>query len=136
MWVMTMADISVHDNIVTGYSVLCEDREVIIHTEFRERDPVERTDVTFMGVEAYYIFRDNMSSILFDVSEVAPVDILREFSQEFEVGKRYGWPGFWNKSNQDCLDHFAAHKCKCWLITSSLGMEGFVIAREMKFEKV
>jgi hypothetical protein len=131
-----MADISVHDNYVTGYSVSCENRRIVLHTEFREREPNERTDIVFSGIEAYFIFRDNMSTILYDVDERAISEILKEFSSEFESGEKYGWPGIWNKSTQACLEHFRKEECKGWIISSSIGMEGFVIAKDMKLLKI
>lgn len=130
-----MTDISIHDNIVTSYSVSCENREIVLHTEFRDQEPNERTDIVFLDVEAYYIFGDNMQSILFDVNERALSEILKTFSSEFESGTKYCWPGYWNKSTQSCLEHFRKEECKGWIISSSYGMNGFIIAKNMKLKR-
>jgi hypothetical protein len=126
-----MTDISIHDNIVTGYSVSCEKHRIVLHTEFRDRDPIERTDIVFYDVEAYCLFRDNMSNILNAVTELDLSEILEKYSAEFESGAKYAWPGFWNKSPQSCLEYLRNRQCKGWEILSSIGMEGFVIAKKM-----
>ena len=129
-----MTEISIHDNIVTGYTVSCEKREIVLHTEFRHREPNEKTDVIFRGVEAYHIIRDNMRSILFDVHE-CPIDqILMDFTFEFEDGVRYAWPGPWNESPKVCREYFEKHECKAWMISSSYGMGGFVIAKSIELK--
>jgi hypothetical protein len=43
---------SVHANVLVSYEVLCEERKMILRTEFRERKPPELTTVVFAGVEA------------------------------------------------------------------------------------
>jgi hypothetical protein len=130
-----MAKISVHDNIITGYMVSCDKRELVIHTEFRDREPNEKTDIIFYGVEAYYLVRDNMQSILFDVAEYPIEQVLIDYSSEFESGRKYCWPGSWNESNESCQNYFTKQQCKGWKINSSYGMEGFVIAKNIEFKQ-
>ena len=72
---MTM-DISVHDNFLVSYEVLCRQREIRLHTEFRDKEPIECTDVIFRGVEAYHFDHDNFETIIFDITEVPVEDIL------------------------------------------------------------
>jgi len=127
-----MSEISIHDNIVVGYSVFCEDCEIVLHTAYRDKEPHEQTDVIFRGVEAYYVARDNMHTILFDI-EGCPVDnIIADFSSEFETGAKHGWPGAWNHSLEACRDYFEKRHSKGWIISSSYGMVGFVIAESME----
>jgi hypothetical protein len=42
-----MSELSIHDNLVMGYTVLCAKREVLLHTEFRDKELKEVTDVIF-----------------------------------------------------------------------------------------
>jgi hypothetical protein len=130
-----MANLSVHDNIVTGYTVLCNRKELVICTEFRERQTYEKTNIVFRGVEAYFLTGDNMQSILFDVTECTIEHILNQYSSEFISGAEYDWPGPWNESIDSCRRYFFEHQCKGWLINSSYGISGFVVANEMKFKK-
>lgn len=129
-----MKEISIHDNIVTAYTVSCETREIVLHTEFRDQEPNEKTDVTFRGVEAYHIIGDNMESVLTDVNECSIDRILVEFSSEFEDGVKYAWPGPWNESRKACREYLEKHECKAWIIYSSYGMGGFVIAKSMELK--
>jgi hypothetical protein len=130
-----MTKISLHDNIVTGYTISCDRREVVIHTVFRDRLPNEKINVVFRGVEAYHLVGDNMQSILFDVAECPTDGILREFSSEFESGIHYAWPGPWNESPESCRKHFEDLNCKTWRISSSYGMGGFVIAMNVELKQ-
>lgn len=129
-----MTEISIHDNIVTGYTVSCETREIVLHTEFRDQEPNEKTDVIFRGVEAYHIMGDNMQSVLFDVYECTIDQILLDFNSEFEEGVKYAWPGPWNESPKACREYFEKHECKAWMISSSYGMAGFVMAKSMELK--
>ena len=131
-----MTDISIHDNIVTGYKVSCEKREIVLHTEFRDREPNEKTDVVFRCVEAYYLVGDNMHSILFDVGECDIDWVLENYSSEFEDGIKYVWPGPWNESLQACREHFRKQELKGWAIHSAYGLAGFVIAKSMELRAV
>src|ERR1041384_6213267 len=98
-------DISVHDNVLVSYEVLCEQREIRLHTEFRDQQPVEHTDITFRGVEAYHFYHDNFQTIIFDITEIPAEDILAKDRARFEEGRRYGWPGAWNDSEAAMRAH-------------------------------
>lgn len=127
-----MPEISIHDNVVTGYSVFCEKGEIVFHTEFHDRARNEKTDIIFRGVEAYHILGDNMNSILFSVDECPTDQILEDYSSEFETGIQYAWPGPWNESLKACKKRFTETDCRGWIIYSSYGLTGFVVAQSME----
>jgi hypothetical protein len=129
---VTMPPTSIHDNFVVGWSVSCVERTVVLHIEYGDAKPNEATDVVFRGIEAYHIVGDNLQSILFDIEDVTMETILRDFALEFESGVKYGWPGNWNKSMFACREHLIGRKLKGWRISSSYGLEGFVIAENME----
>ena len=116
-----MNEPSIHDNIVTGYTVSCTGRSLTIYTAFREVQPNERTDIVFRDVETYHFLREDMSTILFEVPECPIEQILEEFSLEFESGREFAWPGFWNKSPEACIKHYSEQKLP--------SMENFVVHR-------
>src|SRR5688572_26401624 len=62
-------EISIHDNFLASYEVLCERREIRLHTEFRDSSgPVEFTDVVFRGVVCYDFRHDSqIGTIIFDI---------------------------------------------------------------------
>ena len=129
-----MSEISVRDNLVKGYSVSCDAREITIHTEYHGNDSHERTEVLFEGVEAYLLAGDNMQSVLFDISEQSIDQILEDFSEEFDAARKHGWPGPWNESTESCRENLTRSACRAWRIESSYGLSGFVMAKDMRLK--
>lgn len=126
-------DISVHDNILVSYEVLCERREIRLCTEFRDcGEPYERTDVFFTGVVAYDFRHDSdIGTIIFDVIEVPAVEIYAQHADQFRDGVRYGWPGEWAESAKVAAAYFQQHSIRGFALSSSCGMEGWVLAHNM-----
>jgi hypothetical protein len=124
-------EISVHDNFLVSYEVLCEQHEIRLHTEFRDRQPIERTDVIFRGVEAYHFYRDNFQTIIFDITEDSAEGILAEDSARFEEGRRYSWPGPWNNSDAAIKAHLKERGVRGFSLSSSFGMCGWILALSM-----
>ena len=125
-------EISVHDNFLVSYEVLCGQREIRLHTEFRDRQPTERTDVIFRGVEAYHFSQDNFQTIIFDITEGSAEDILAEDSARFEEGRRYCWPGPWNDSDAALRKHLREREVRGFSLSSSFGMHGWILAQSME----
>ena len=87
-----MEDISVHDNFLISYEVLCREREIHLHTAFLDREPHEYTDVIFYGVAAYHFAGDNLQTIIFSIEEVDLEEIYTEYEELFVESKNYAWP--------------------------------------------
>ena len=124
---------SLHDNFVLGYAVDAETASILIRTEYRDRGkPFERTNARFEGVVGY-MFRDSLGGILFDIVE-EPMDyILRSYASEFAWGTRYGWP--WAQAAEVApADHVSSLGAKAFRVQSSIGFDGFVIARKLVVE--
>jgi hypothetical protein len=121
---------SIHDNYVLGYAVDVEGRAIVIHTEFRDRrEPFERTDIHFTGVLGY-LLHDSLGGILFDIEERPLEDLVGYYGMELEHYKQYGWP--WpTPLTQEQLD---ATSAKIFFINSSIGFDGFVVAKAMSLE--
>ena len=130
-------EISVHDNVLVSYEVLCERREIRLRTEYRERgEPYEATDVLFTGVVAYDFQHDSEgATILFHISEVPPDDIYAGCADEFREGIRYGWPGQWAQSAASAAAHFQQHSTRGFEIRPSCGMGGWVLASGMQMQR-
>ena len=118
-----------------GYSVSCDKRRIVFHTEYPRGDTDEKTDVVFSAVEAYFFYGDNMQSILFDIKACDIDRILNRFADEFEAGVGYCWPGSWNTSMAACREHLAHQQFQAWIIHPSYGMGGFVIAEDMELKQ-
>lgn len=127
-------DISVHDNHLVSYEVYCERREILLHTEYRDRgDPFEYTDVIFTGVDCYDFRHDSdVGTIIFDIEECPATDIYTDHAEQFLAGVRYGWPGNWAGSVESATAHFKEDGISGFRLDSSCGMCGWVLARGMR----
>ena len=125
---------SVHDNLLVSYEVHCERREIRMLTEYHyDSAPVAQTVVLFTGVEAYYFQHDCFGTILGDIEEVSAESILTKRLAEFQEGYHLsGWPRFWRKSLDDVQRYLREQATRGFEISSSIGMTGWVLARDMQ----
>ena len=129
-----MEEISVHDNFLAGYEVHCEEHWIRIRTEFRDRgEPFEFTEVFFSEVVAYDFKQDLFGSIIFDIEEIPLELLLKKCQAAFDEGRRYGWPRFWEGSLEGARQHLESQGIHAFQLQSSYGMDGWVLAKEMKF---
>jgi hypothetical protein len=132
--VIVADEISVHDNFLVSYEVLCERRKLRLCTEYRDGgEPYEITDVTFSGVVAYDFRHDSeMGTIIFDIAEVPGANIYTQHCDQFRAGLNYGWPGQWAESAESAERYFQQHSIRGFEVSSSCGMDGWILAREMQ----
>jgi hypothetical protein len=128
--------LSVHDNFLVSYEVLCEQREIRLHTEFRDGrldGPFEYTDVVFRGVFAYHFQQDTPTNIIFDIEEVAVTDILEKSQALLDAGRAYGWPRIEGSPEPNLEAYLNANDVRGFEISSSYGLDGWVLAQSMEF---
>jgi hypothetical protein len=132
-------EISVHDNHLLSYTVFSETREIRLQTFFPAYDEVEAkyTDIIFTGVMAYRFINDSFGTIITDVSETSVESIYEEYEDLLEAGRPYGWPGIWNDSENREADpaYLSAQGIKGFYLSAAIGMTGWVLAKEMRFER-
>lgn len=129
-------ELSVHDNFLVSYEVLCERREIRLHTEFRDvalGAPFEYTDVIFRGVFAYHFQQDTQTNILFGIEEVAVSSILEEAQALLDAGRPYGWPRVEGSPPPTLEAYLSANDVRGFEIASSYGLDGWVLAQSMEF---
>jgi hypothetical protein len=124
---------SIHDNFVYGYAVACEQRQIVLHTEFRDGGAEEFTDVIFSGVVAHH-FQDVLTgNILFGIEESDLEQVVQAWGELFAEGKRHGWP---DVIEYDAPAHLVAilreRGVKAFEISSSFGLRGFVLGTAME----
>lgn len=127
---------SIHDNFIYAYSVFCQDRRIVLHTEYRDGSAQEFKDVIFSGVAAHY-FEDVLSAnILFDIEITDARVIVQDWASVFASRKKYAWPDQISYDQPDDLVH-ALHVrgINGYLIRSSLGLSGWILASEMVITK-
>lgn len=125
-------EISVHDNFLLSYHVDAEDERIVFRTEYRDGSEIEKTDVTFEGVSAYHFEGDIFTSIIFDMEEMAPSSIYKQYEDLFDRKKNYGWPKNWKQKEESFEGYLTRLGLKSYWIQSSSGLDGFVIAKEMR----
>jgi hypothetical protein len=126
---------SVHDNFVYAYAVLIDRRQLILHTEYRDTEPNELTDVIFSDVIAHHFENVGDGAILFDVEEVEPEWVVQQEAKVFARGKNYGWPLPEYKDPADLVRRLKDQGLRGYVVSSSFGLNGFVLAREVRYVK-
>ena len=125
------AEISIHDNHVLSYAIDCKKENITLCTVFYDNEPHEYTDIIFTKVAGYHFEGDNFQTILFAIYRASPEEIYASHSELFERRKNYAWPFNYN-TKQDLMEKLDKKGVKGFLISSSYGMEGFVLAEEMQ----
>lgn len=126
---------SVHDNVVDAIEVRPFDGTLTIRTRnpYATSDAPDVTEVRFDGVAAYslkdVLFRTG--NILFDIVEEPILDLFAASASDLAEGARYGWPDLLGDSPEQKAESARQLGLRAWEINSSLGMSGWVVAREM-----
>ena len=126
-------EISIHDNSILSYTIDCEKESITFHTVLSDNEPHEYTDVIFTKVVGYHFEGDNFQTILFDIYQASPEEVYASHCELFERRKNYAWPFNYN-SKQGLMEKLDKKSVKGFFISSSYGMEGFVLAEEMQIK--
>jgi hypothetical protein len=119
----------VHDNFVYAYFVDCEQQRIVLHTSYRDKEPIEFTDVVFNGVLAHSFEHVLPGNILLDVREVSIETMVQEYAESFRESWRWGWPPIDYKGDLDVLQNrLHETSIRAYDIDSSYGLAGWVLA--------
>ena len=119
-----------HDNHVLGYEVDVRAARITFRTESDYAGGPKEHDAVFEGVLAYF-FQDGLGGILLSIDERPFDEVLRRYAEMFERGSRDGWPWI---SELEPAAHVARNEGRAFLITGSIGFDGFVIAKSARVE--
>jgi hypothetical protein len=123
---------SLHDNYLTAYEVNCETREITLHARRAEwaEEQLSRS-IVFGGVEGYHFKDDAFGNIIFSLQEIPIEQLLSEYRPEIaESHHRAGAPGPWAADLASALQVLTAKGVKGFILSSSYGLSGWVLARE------
>ena len=128
---------SVHDNQLFAYSVDGVSKRIVLHTSYHEQSPVEYTDIVFDGV-LDHMFRDVLlPSIIFDVERADTAYVLNQYLDMLAEGhRRGGWPSFYDPEVANMARKVSSEGCHLFTVTSSYGIDGWVVARSMRLKSV
>jgi hypothetical protein len=130
-----MSTPSVHDNNVYAYCVLAETRQIILHTEFTEKPPVEYTDVIFEGVVAHHFECSLQGNILLGIDQVDLKAILAEYAPTIQRLKPYAWPTLDFTDLDDLERKLRKRDIHAFRVDSSIGLTGFICASSIKYNR-
>ena len=124
--------ISIHDNNVFAIDIRCEEKVIVLHTEFREGTPPEYVDVVFSGVVAHHFNHVLDGNILLDITEWQPRAFYEENSRYLLEFQKYGLPIDCGNS-ETFVEHFIQANLRVFIIYASYGMSGWVIAENLEY---
>ncbi|RBP46554.1 hypothetical protein DES53_102945 [Roseimicrobium gellanilyticum] len=123
--------LSVHDNELYRYEFDSRTSTLVLHTLFDALVPIEYTDVWFLGVWYHHLEEVLGKDIILDVEESSVDWTMKAFSTLFSQLQKDGWPRLdWR--TETLQEAVAKLKLRVWNISSSYGLSGFVIAKEMR----
>jgi hypothetical protein len=124
--------LSVHDNNIYRYEFDSRTRNLVLRTVFTVPKPNEFTDVWFLNVWCHHLEGILGGDIICDLCEWGLDYELKQYGDLFDrLKNQIGWPPVdWNK--ETLHETVARMNLRVWHINSSYGVDGFVIAKEMK----
>ena len=122
---------SLHDNNIYSIEIRCEKKTILLHTEFLEGEVPEYTDVIFNDVIWHQFQHILEGNILFDIEEWPPDNFFKEYKETLNTISRYGFPLDFNTVQEFC-DVLSKKNMKIFIINSSYGLSGWLIAENMK----
>jgi hypothetical protein len=119
-----------HDYHITGYFVEGERRRITFDVSwpYDLSTDIKRTSIVFSGVEGYFFEHDLGVNVLYSISEEQLEAFLSQNAERFEKERKWGWPLFWRGAIGTTLEHLNSRNVKCFAISSSYGLSGWVLA--------
>jgi hypothetical protein len=130
---------SLHDNFLVSYEVNCEARQIKLHAKVDPRDPAKiqqgpRT-IVFNGVEGYQFENDAFGNIIYSLAAVSIEQVLAEYGSGIAESYRMaGAPGPWAADLASAAQVLAAKGVQGFVLSSSYGLSGWVLAKEALVE--
>lgn len=121
---------SLHDSRLSSYEVDAKNRQITLRTEFETTGTTEKTDVIFYSVAAYHFENDSFATILYDIEETDPLELVEQNAQLFSARhKTSGWPGPWAETLEKAKDYVRNEKLRAFDLLTTTGMSGWVLAK-------
>jgi hypothetical protein len=132
---------SLHDHFLVSYEVNCETRQIKLYAK---RDPRllatsgEKTIsvVVFDGVEGYQFENDAFGNIIFSLEAIPVAQLLATYGSRIAESYRMaGAPGSWAGDLASATEVLAAKGTQGFILSSSYGLSGWVLAKEALVEQ-
>lgn len=118
-----------HDNRVLRY---CADFEAhTLHLD-TQTEAGEKVSVRFTGLLAHWFENVIQDNILFGMDEISVDGFLEKYKDLLAHSLQYGFPACC--SGEELLERMTQEKIRVFVIDSSLGLCGFVLAQEVELQ--
>jgi hypothetical protein len=123
----------IHDNIIKSYIVDLENGKIVFNTVYcyNDIDIMEETSIEFCNATAHLFSNAMENSIILDIETCNIDDFIKNNSETLAKTKNYGWPYIY-KNNDDLIKILHKHNQKYYVIVCAYGLQGWVLAEEMK----
>ncbi|MDP4078267.1 hypothetical protein [Acidovorax sp. A1169] len=127
-----------HDYHLTGYAVDGQRQQLTLHVAwlYGTHPDIPHAWIIFHGVEGYFLENDLGVNVVYTITEEPLAEFLAQHAAHFEAKKKWGWPLFWRGSFDETLAHLSGKQAKCFEISSSYGMTGWVLASGVRHEVI
>lgn len=125
---------SLHDNLIVGYEVDCDERTIKIKTRRPDWAEDRRIrSVIFRGVVGYHFKDDAFSNIILAFSLV-PIDkfVMEHGSEMAESFRESGALDAWAKNSDTAITALLDANLTAVVFTPSMGLSGWVLAKEVE----
>jgi hypothetical protein len=129
---------SFHDDYLVSYEVNCEARQIKLYVKPAAWKPDQtRRVVVFGGVEGYQFENDAFGNIISSLDAISVEQLFAEYgSQIAESFHRAGAPGPWAADLASAVQTFKSKGMKGFVLSSSYGLSGWMLASEVSVEQV
>jgi hypothetical protein len=132
---------SLHDNFLVSYEVNCETRQIKLRAKRDPRIPAGNEDrtnrtIVFNGVDGYQFENDNFGNIIFSLEAVPIERILTTYGSRIAESYRMaGAPDSWAADLASAPQLLAAKGTQGFILSSSYGLSGWILAQEALVEQ-
>ncbi len=121
-----------HDFHLEGYTVSRFGDEIVLHLIYDYPDHTRIvSNIKFSEIAAYHFIHTG-GAILNHIAEVSLEDLLKRIGGQLtEWWRLHGGYVHWNENPSTYRAALEAIGYKCWILNSTVGFEGFIIAKSM-----
>jgi hypothetical protein len=131
---------SLPDDVLVSYEVNCEARQIRLCATRDPRVPAgkeERTNhtIVFNGVEGYQFENDAFENIIFSLDAVPVERLLATYGSRIAESYRMSGAPNWAANLESATEALTAKGIQGFILTSSYGLSGWVLAKEVLVEQ-
>jgi hypothetical protein len=132
---------SLHDDFLVSYEVDCEARRIRLRAKPDDRVEANKglpiRAIVFEGVEGYQFEDDAFGNIIYSLERISVEQLLAFYGSEIaESFRQAGAPGPWAADIAAATQSLKAKGVQGFQLSSSYGLSGWILARDVRVEQV